>query len=80
MLFREDDKRMRSERERERAWRARERDGQRETKKRRQTKKKVKKSRKLPTGTDEHTIELVFTRKKTRKKESARKRTRIYGE
>jgi hypothetical protein len=39
MLFREDDKRMRSERERERAWRARERDGQRETKKRRQTKK-----------------------------------------
>jgi len=79
MLFREDDKRMRSERERERAWRARERDGQRETKKRRQT-KKSKKVKELPTGTDEHTIELVFTRKKTRKKESARKRTRIYGE
>jgi len=43
-------------------------------------KKRKKKSRKLPTGTDEHTIELVFTRKKMRKKESARKRTRIYGE
>ena len=52
----------------------------RERQKREGKQKKVKKSRKLPTGTDEHTIELVFTRKKMRKKESARKRTRIYGE
>ena len=79
MLFREDDKRMRSERERERAWRdKRERWTERDEKEK--ANKKSKKVKELPTGTDEHTIELVFTRKKTRKKESARKRTRIYGE
>ena len=80
MLFREDDKRMRSERERERAWRDKRDRWTERDKKEKANKKKEKKSRKLPTGTDEHTIELVFTRKKMRKKESARKRTRIYGE
>ena len=78
-----------TEREKTERDRQRERQRQRETETETETKrdkekanikKSKKKSRKLPTGTDEHTIELVFTRKKMRKKESARKRTRIYGE